>query len=127
MKMRVRASKNVSANSRRRYRQMGTVTTLAAAVMSALYGDPSVAATAPLDENALDEVVVTATRRAVSAQDLPISITAVTGASLEQAGINDISGLAHSMAGVTVTENRRTCAVKSEILGRTKETRPRRN
>jgi iron complex outermembrane recepter protein len=104
MKMRVRASRNVSANSRRRYRQLGTVTTLTAAVLTALYGESTVAATAPLDENALEEVVVTATRRAVSAQDLPISITAVTGASLDQAGINDISGLAHSMAGVTVTD-----------------------
>jgi outer membrane receptor protein involved in Fe transport len=47
---------------------------------------------------------VTATRRAVSAQDLPISITAVTGAALEQAGIQDIAGLAHSMAGVNFTD-----------------------
>ena len=87
-----------------RRRQLGTVTTLTAAVLAVLYGKPAAAATAPLDENALQEVVVTATRRAVSAQDLPISITAVTGAALEQAGINDLSGLAHSMAGVNVTD-----------------------
>jgi outer membrane receptor protein involved in Fe transport len=81
---------------------MGTVTTLSAAVLTALYGTPSMADVA--EENALQEVVVTATRRAVSAQDLPISITAVTGASLEQAGISDLSGLAKSMAGVNVTD-----------------------
>ena len=52
----------------------------------------------------LQEVVVTATRRAVSAQDLPISITAVSGAALEQSGIEDISALAHSMAGVNYTD-----------------------
>ena len=34
------------------------------------------------EENALQEVVVTATRREMSAQEIPISITAVTGASL---------------------------------------------
>ena len=43
-------------------------------------------------------------RRAVSAQDLPISITAVSGDSLDQAGIQDMAGLAHSMAGVNYTD-----------------------
>src|SRR6202166_2268787 len=91
-------------NPRHRRNQMGTITTLTAAVLSALYGEAATAVPAASDDNALQEVVVTATRREVSAQDLPISITAVTGASLEQAGITDISGLAHSMAGVNVTD-----------------------
>jgi iron complex outermembrane receptor protein len=103
MKMSSHARKRLSASPRTR-RQLGTITTLTAAVLSALYGKPVAAATAPLDETALQEVVVTATRRAVSAQDLPISITAVTGAALDQAGINDISGLAHSLAGVNFTD-----------------------
>lgn len=47
---------------------------------------------------------MTATRRSMSAQDVPISITAVTGAALEQAGIQDIAGLAHSVAGVNYTD-----------------------
>ena len=80
-------------------RHFGTVTTLTAAVMTALYGSAAMA-----DDNALQEVVVTATRRALSAQDVPISITAVSGAALDQAGIQDISGLARSMAGVNVTD-----------------------
>ncbi len=52
----------------------------------------------------LQEITVTATRRALSAQDIPISITAVSGEALEQAGIQDIAGLAHSMAGVNYTD-----------------------
>lgn len=87
------------AMGRQRHRQLKTVTSLTAAVMTALYGAPASA-----DDNALQEVVVTATRRAVSAQDLPISITAVTGAALDQAGIQDIAGLARSMAGVNFTD-----------------------
>jgi iron complex outermembrane recepter protein len=75
------------------------ITSVTAAVLTALYADASMA-----DDDALQEVVVTASRRAVSAQDLPISITAVTGASLDQAGIADIAGLAHSMAGVNFTD-----------------------
>jgi outer membrane receptor protein involved in Fe transport len=90
---------DASTNARRRGRQLGTITTLSAAVLTALYGTSHAA-----DEGTLEEVVVTATRRAVSAQDLPISITAVSGATLDEAGISDISGLAHSMAGVNVTD-----------------------
>ncbi|MGD0491930.1 MAG: TonB-dependent receptor [Steroidobacteraceae bacterium] len=91
---------------RRLRRPIGTVSTLTTAVMTALYGARAfgVDAPAPTDENALQEVVVTASRRAVSAQDLPISITAVTGAALDQAGIQDIAGLAHAMAGVNFTD-----------------------
>ena len=53
----------------------------------------------------LQEVVVTANHRETSAQDLPISITPVTGAALEQAGIADIAAAAaRSMAGVDYTD-----------------------
>jgi hypothetical protein len=34
----------------------------------------------------------------------PISITAVTGAELDQAGIEDMAGLAHAMAGVNYAD-----------------------
>jgi outer membrane receptor protein involved in Fe transport len=78
------------------------MTSLAAAVAAALHGTGSRASDA--GDESLEEVVVTASRRAVSAQDLPISITAVSGASLDQAGITDMAGLAHSMAGVNFTD-----------------------
>src|ERR1700676_4856265 len=87
---------NIDSRARR---QFASVTSVAAAVLTALYGETSSA-----DDNALQEVVVTASRRAVSAQDLAISITAITGDTLEQAGIQDISGLAHSVAGVNFTD-----------------------
>ena len=69
-------------------------------MLVALYGAPVLAE----EEDSLGEVVVTASRRAVSAQDLPISITAVSGETLEKSGIEDISGLAHSVAGVNYTD-----------------------
>lgn len=78
---------------------VGVATSVTAAVISILYGS-----SAGADDNALQEVVVTATRRALSVQDVPISITAVTGATLEQAGIQDIAGLARSVAGVNYTD-----------------------
>ncbi len=74
---------------------------MTAAVLTALYG-PQVHADA--EEEGLQEVIVTATRRAVSAQDLPISITAVSGVELEAAGIEDVAQLARTMAGVDFTD-----------------------
>ena len=101
-----RAQRRFYGMDRRLRRPIGTVSTLTAAVMTALYGARAFGMEAPAatDESALQEVVVTASRRAVSAQDLPISITAVTGAALDQAGIQDMAGLAHSMAGVNFTD-----------------------
>ncbi|HTV53027.1 MAG TPA: TonB-dependent receptor [Steroidobacteraceae bacterium] len=105
----------------RRALRLGTVTPVTAAVLSALYG-PAVLADAsdpqsptqlaqasgtvaqqPV-ETGLQEVTVTATRRAASAQDLPISITAITGAQLQEAGIEDMASLARNMAGVDYTD-----------------------
>jgi outer membrane receptor protein involved in Fe transport len=93
------ATRNVVAADGRRFRRVEAATSLTAAIMATLYG-----ASALASEEALEEVIVTASRRAVSAQDLPISITAVSGAELDQAGIDDFAGLAHSMAGVNFTD-----------------------
>ena len=87
------------------------------AVMTALYGATAWSADAVTDTTAtssatatadsadtLQEVTVTATRREASAQDLPMSITAVSGSQLEAAGIQDVASLARSMAGVSFTD-----------------------
>jgi iron complex outermembrane recepter protein len=78
-----------------RRRERAAAGAVTAAVMMALYGVPAAAADEPLQE-----VIVTATRHSASAQDIPLSITAVSGASLERAGIKDIGSLVQSVAGV---------------------------
>jgi iron complex outermembrane recepter protein len=77
-----------------------------AAVMAALYSTTSLADNTAdsSDSGGLQEVIVTASHREVSAQDLPISISAVTGADLTKQGIDDMAGLAHSLAGVSYTD-----------------------
>jgi iron complex outermembrane recepter protein len=91
-------------------RRPDQVSALTAAILTALYGARAFAGDADAENtptpasNSLDEVIVTASRRAVQAEDLPISITAVTGESLEQAGIQDIADLAHSMAGISYAD-----------------------
>jgi iron complex outermembrane receptor protein len=98
------------------------VSTVAATVIAILYGAAAGAenataaetelasATAVADagtstaDTGLAEVVVTATRHEASAQDLPLSITAVTAAQLQQAGIEDISDLSRTLSGVSYTD-----------------------
>ncbi len=88
-----------------------TVTSVAAAVLAALYGGRALADGAAVVADAaseggggLQEVTVTATRREASAQDLPLSITAISGDALEEGGIQDMGELAHSIAGVDFTD-----------------------
>ena len=101
MKTRQCATMHAAHHRRRRFSPVQQATSVTAAVLTALYGPHAVADTATDDSTmALQEVIVTATRRAVSAQDLPISITAVTGDELAQSGIEDVGALAHSMAGI---------------------------
>ncbi|AMX03600.1 TonB-dependent receptor [Microbulbifer thermotolerans] len=51
-------------------------------------------------ESALEEVIVTATRRAESIQDVPYNITAVSGEDLEKANIKEVSELMRTLPGV---------------------------
>jgi iron complex outermembrane receptor protein len=95
-----RATRPRAAESRRMLRKLRRITPLTIGVLTALYGTWAAAA----DDNTLQEIIVTATRRSVSAQDVPASITAITGKTLEQAGIADVADLARSLAGINVTD-----------------------
>jgi outer membrane receptor protein involved in Fe transport len=79
-------------------------TSVTAAVLTALYGAPAHADADADSDIGISEVTVTATRRVTTAQDIPLSITAVSGATLEKEGVQDIAGLAHTMAGVNFTD-----------------------
>jgi iron complex outermembrane receptor protein len=69
---------------------------LQAAALGAAYAQ--VGGTSP---PALEEVVVTATRRATSTYDVPYNISAVSGAQLSRAGISDLASLAQAVPGLT--------------------------
>jgi iron complex outermembrane receptor protein len=57
---------------------------------------------------ALEEVVVTARRRAESLQDVPIAVTALTGDALTMRGAQDITELAQQVPSVTLEPSRAT-------------------
>lgn len=58
---------------------------------------------APVAEANYGEILVTAQRRSERLQDVPISITAVTGESLAQSGVSNIRELGNIVPGLTFT------------------------
>ena len=66
-------------------------------------GLPGVAVAA--EAAVLEEVVVTAQKRAESVQSAPLAVTAISAASLEKSRILNAEDLAHSAVGVTFTQN----------------------
>lgn len=53
----------------------------------------------------LEEIVVTAQRRSEKLQNVPVSVTAITGAALSEAGIENLKDLRISIPGLTVTNS----------------------
>jgi outer membrane receptor protein involved in Fe transport len=53
-------------------------------------------------EQILEEIVVTATKRSASIQDIPMSIQAVSGDELENSGINDLEDLSAQISNFTI-------------------------
>ncbi|MDG1485671.1 MAG: TonB-dependent receptor [Porticoccaceae bacterium] len=53
----------------------------------------------------LEEIIVTAQKRAESLQDVPISMTAVSGERLEDAGVTDFQSLSEFVPNLSISEN----------------------
>ncbi|MDJ0751747.1 MAG: TonB-dependent receptor [Woeseiaceae bacterium] len=52
----------------------------------------------------VEEIVVTATRRAEAVQDIPVNISAVGGGQIEQQGFDDLSEMASYVPGINVVD-----------------------
>ena len=77
-------------------RSIRTLSTLALAIATASSGAYAAQ---------LEEVIVTAQKRAQSLQDVPISMTAVSGERLEDAGITDFQSLSEFVPNLSISEN----------------------
>jgi iron complex outermembrane receptor protein len=79
-------------------------------VMTTAWGTAALALTQPWiahadEETALEEVVVTAQKREERLIDVPMSISVLSGAELEQRGIESIQDLSFSVPGLTMRED----------------------
>lgn len=73
----------------------GTVSVSALLIAATLSATPTLAQTAPAGQEAtvVDEIIVTATRRAQRLIEAPVAVTAVSGEQLENSGVSDIREL----------------------------------
>ena len=62
-------------------------------------------AQAALAQGQLEEVIVTATKRAQSVQDIPMSVEAMSGEAIARNGIRDMADLSASIPSFIVTES----------------------
>lgn len=78
---------------------------LAAASLIATVASAQVSGTAPQAEGAVpgQDIIVTARRREEALQDVPISITAVSGESLSRSGVSDALGLQSRVPSLSIT------------------------
>lgn len=80
------------------------LTTTAAAVCAA-FAPLAASAQEPAAQTTLQEVIVTAQKREEKLQDVPISITAVSGEQLENRGVDSVSGLSAVAPNVMVRQS----------------------
>ena len=97
-----RASSTVKAGQSRAF----ALKPVAAAVSLAALGSTTAPALVYGESSApvLEEIVVTASRRSASVQDVPINIASVSGAQIEELRIDDLTELAAYVPGFTVVD-----------------------
>ncbi len=91
---------------------MNKMKTLAPALALAIF-DTGALAQAPV----LEEVIVTATKRAESLQDIPVTVNAVTADTLQDAGVVDLADVAQLVPALTTTTNLSPFATGIRIRG----------
>ncbi len=66
----------------------------------------------------IEEIIVTATKRAESVQDIPVAVSAFTGAELDKAGVNDLRGIMNlSPSFILTTTGSETGGTTARIRG----------
>ena len=65
----------------------------------------------------LDQITVTAQKREEALQDVPVVVTALTEAMLEENGVRDIKDLANMVSGLTVTSTQSEAQTVARIRG----------
>lgn len=74
----------------------------ATALTGAAIALPSFAQDAAPEESSVEEVIITARKKAESLQDTPVTVTVFSGEKLQEEGITDFQKLADATPGVTI-------------------------
>ena len=91
---------------------MNQMKPLASALVLAIYGTGALAQT-----GALEEVIVTATKRAESLQDIPVAVNAFNSETIQEAGINNAGDLAIMTPALNINVNQSPFNARMTIRG----------
>ena len=91
---------------------MNKMQPLASALTLAIYGTGAIAQT-----GALEEVIVTATKRAESLQDIPVAVNAFSAETIQEAGINNAGDLAIMTPALNINVNQSPFNARMTIRG----------
>ena len=91
---------------------MPKIQPLASALTLAIYGTGAIAQT-----GALEEVIVTATKRAESLQDIPVAVNAFNSETIQEAGINNAGDLAIMTPALNINVNQSPFNARMTIRG----------
>ena len=89
----MKISRNTRDVSRVRHRLIHAAVAVALAATAAQAQAQAQAQDAPQDPAQLDEIMVTATRRAASLQDVPVAVSVLSGVQLQQANLNSLEAI----------------------------------
>jgi len=78
-----------------------TVLTGCGVILPIVIAQPALAQAAPRAALDVEEIVVTATRRSESVQQVPISVSALSGESMERQGVRDVADIARLTPGLS--------------------------
>lgn len=101
----------------------GIATPTATAAPAAVAAEPVAAAAAPEEAVALDAVVIRSRNRIEKLQDVPLSVSVVTGKELDSTGADDIKAITQRLGNVSWNQgNQRTSSLSIRGIGKQGQT-----
>ena len=80
-------------------------------------GSGALVSTAIAQDAILEEIIVVATRREESVQDIAVAVTAITGATLEKSGVKNVFQLQEQAPGLVVSRSQQSTVTTFAIRG----------
>jgi len=80
-------------------------------------GSGALVSTAIAQDAILEEIIVVATRREESVQDIAVAVTAITGTTLEKSGVEDVFQLQEQAPGLVVSRSQQSTVTTFAIRG----------